>query len=111
MLAFVDSSIERFNTGYGSPPQLYGNLDQGDNWSAGSPECYYNQAIRHPKNSTNALFLDGHVVPLFNSYYNNVLSLSPSFRAGISCYTKTMNRAADGALAATPRRQRQAGET
>lgn len=82
MLAFVDSSIERFNTGYGSPPELYGNLDQGDNWSAGQPECYYNQAIRHPNNSTNALFLDGHVVPLFNSYYNGVLSLSPSFQGG-----------------------------
>jgi prepilin-type N-terminal cleavage/methylation domain-containing protein/prepilin-type processing-associated H-X9-DG protein len=75
MLAFVDSTCERFMPGYGSPAQYYGNLDWGNNWSGSSPECYYNHAIRHPGNVTNACFLDGHVEALHNTFYGGVLSL------------------------------------
>jgi prepilin-type N-terminal cleavage/methylation domain-containing protein/prepilin-type processing-associated H-X9-DG protein len=75
MLAFVDSTCERFMPGYSTPPEYYGNTDWGNNWSGSSPECYYNHAIRHPGNVTNAGFLDGHVEALHNSYYGGVLSM------------------------------------
>jgi prepilin-type N-terminal cleavage/methylation domain-containing protein/prepilin-type processing-associated H-X9-DG protein len=76
MLAFVDSTIERFSPGYDTPPQLYGNLDNGGGWlPAGTPEAYYNQSIRHPGNVTNGGFIDGHVEALQNVPYGGVLSL------------------------------------
>jgi prepilin-type N-terminal cleavage/methylation domain-containing protein/prepilin-type processing-associated H-X9-DG protein len=77
MLAFVDANLigSRFNPGYtnasGSPPpNYYGNTDEGNTYyGAGDLESYYNHAIRHPNNVTNASFLDGHVEALVNTKY------------------------------------------
>jgi prepilin-type N-terminal cleavage/methylation domain-containing protein/prepilin-type processing-associated H-X9-DG protein len=83
MLAFVDSSCERFTPGFSTPPEYYGNLD---NWGMGfnppygigDPETNYNQTILHPGNVTNAGFLDGHVEALHNTMWGGYLSLHPN---------------------------------
>jgi prepilin-type N-terminal cleavage/methylation domain-containing protein/prepilin-type processing-associated H-X9-DG protein len=76
MLAFVDSTCERWLPGYTTPPALYGNLDNIQVFNPiGGPETIFNHAIRHPKNVTNGAFIDGHVQALQNSPYGGVLSL------------------------------------
>jgi prepilin-type processing-associated H-X9-DG protein len=70
MMAFADSTCERFNDGYNQ--EWFGNPDGlANNWGAGSPGCEYNHAIRHPENSTNVAFMDGHVENLKNVMYNS----------------------------------------
>ena len=73
MLAFVDSSIERFHPGFSvpnTPPPLFGNRNFGTNFSYGRPnESYYNHAIRHGELGTNVSFVDGHAATIQNTRY------------------------------------------
>jgi prepilin-type processing-associated H-X9-DG protein/prepilin-type N-terminal cleavage/methylation domain-containing protein len=65
MLAFVCSTSERFEPGgwfFGDP----GGLNPG-NWYYTVTTSYYSHAIRHPGNTTNVSFMDGHVETLTNT--------------------------------------------
>ncbi len=88
LLSFLDSSTSRFNPGawYNAtvPPALLGNLQgQANNWSAGTPGSWYNHTIRHPNNSTNLSFLDGHVQTVPNTLSGGYLSLLPALQQGV----------------------------
>jgi len=82
MMSFIECCDPRFNPGYSN--QFYGNLYGAcNNWGAGSPGCYYNYAIRHPNNTTNVAFIDGHVEDLQSTLSNGTLSLAPAYQRGL----------------------------
>ena len=63
-----DGANERFHPGYSA--EFLGTKDgAGNNWSVGTTTSYLNWAKRHggSKNSTNALFIDGHVIETPNA--------------------------------------------
>jgi prepilin-type processing-associated H-X9-DG protein len=69
MLAFLDSTIPRFNPGYGKSPAFHGNIEplpknRPNKWRAGKPGCNYNHSMRHVNLTTNCSFIDGHVAKL-----------------------------------------------
>lgn len=86
MMAFVDSSIERFDTGsngfIGNPGGV------GWNYVIGTPGAYYNHAIRHPGNTTNVSFMDGHVTALSNTPQGADLGLLQAKAEGQFVITK-----------------------
>jgi prepilin-type processing-associated H-X9-DG protein len=70
MMSFVCSTCERFipwGAYWGNP----GGLPDPTNWTGGTPGCIENLALRHPNNSTNVAFMDGHVENIPASIYNN----------------------------------------
>jgi|GEM_PF-3812006 len=89
MLSFLDSNIERFNPGGSN--NFYAFLEGGsDPWHAwDTPQCMYNHMIRHPNNSTNLAFLDGHVQNVPNTDWGLGLSLRPAMDAGVFVVKKT----------------------
>jgi prepilin-type processing-associated H-X9-DG protein len=88
-MAFVDSTIERFNSGgftnfFGNPN---GAIISANAWGFGVPGSNYNHAIRHPNNGTNVGYIDGHVQTLYNRQRTATngqsgLSLAPSLAKG-----------------------------
>lgn len=86
MMAFVDSSSERFDTGsngfIGNPGGI------GWNYVIGTPGAYYNHAIRHPGNTTNVSFMDGHVTVLSNTPQGADLGLLQAKAEGQFVITK-----------------------
>jgi prepilin-type N-terminal cleavage/methylation domain-containing protein/prepilin-type processing-associated H-X9-DG protein len=79
MMSFVCSTSERF----GPSGNYFGNLGGvWWNWGGGTPGANYNLALRHPGNSTNVAFMDGHVeniqATMYSAWGYTGLSLYPA---------------------------------
>jgi prepilin-type processing-associated H-X9-DG protein/prepilin-type N-terminal cleavage/methylation domain-containing protein len=80
MMGFMDSCNPEI-VNFGDFPGTPGGVGSDFSWASDNTS-WTNQAIRHPNNSTNVGFMDGHVENMVNVHTPSGLGLGPDIAAG-----------------------------